>query len=265
MKRFAEGLLVAGALCLGNAGSISAQGTVSGTVREDGTGKPLSGVEVLVEGAKAVATTGTDGRFILAAPAGTRILLYRAIGYQPLRMRVTVPKADTLLADADLVRQAAQQLDSISVEGRMPAPRGVGVESFEERRRLGFGKFIDSTTLRRMEHRKTMDVLRGTPGIRFVYFVPLEDRARPWLYEWRLVANRAEFGDEPCWMSVYVDGVAVYRSRTGGRPPNFRNEFTSVAGWQAIEIYRSASEVPMEYGGSSEQCGAVLFWTRRPG
>jgi hypothetical protein len=116
-----------------------------------------------------------------------------------------------------------------------------------------------------MEHRKTMDVLQGTPGIRFVQYVPLEDRGRPWLYEWRLAANRVQFGDEPCWLSVYVDGVAVYRSRTGGRPPNFRNEFTSVAGWQAIEIYRSGSEVPMEYGGSSEQCGAVLFWSRRTG
>jgi hypothetical protein len=32
---------------------------------------------------------------------------------------------------------------------------------------------------------------------------------------------------------------------------------------EAIEVYRSASEVPIEFGGNSASCGVIVLWTTR--
>jgi hypothetical protein len=34
-------------------------------------------------------------------------------------------------------------------------------------------------------------------------------------------------------------------------------------GLDAVEVYRSAAEVPVEYGGSNAGCGVILLWSRR--
>lgn len=127
---------------------------------------------------------------------------------------------------------------------------------------MGFGKFIDSTALRRFEHRKVVDVLRDTPGLNFVAYV--EFAGRPYDFEWRLASSRSQemFG-APCWMSVYFDGSPIYRSGGRSPPPDFRRELSDVSNLQAIEVYRSASEVPLEYGGAAHECGLLLLWSRR--
>src|SRR5688572_21582676 len=159
-----------GALCLTGAAPLAAQATVTGVVREDGTGRPLAMVQVIIEGTQRADTTDSAGRYRLDAPAGTRIALFRLIGYRPLRVRLQLSKGDSTTANADLVRENAQQLDPIETRAAPAAPRGVGVEAFEERRRLGFGKFIDSTELRRSGNRRLTDVLRGVPGVRMLAF-----------------------------------------------------------------------------------------------
>ncbi|HEY9519532.1 MAG TPA: carboxypeptidase-like regulatory domain-containing protein [Gemmatimonadales bacterium] len=254
-------VLGAGAL-LALAAPLSAQVPVSGVVREDGTGRPLALVLVSIEGTQPADTTDSAGRFRLDAPAGTRIALFRLIGYRPLRLRLQLAKGDSATANADLVRESAQQLEPIETRAAPAAPRGVGVDAFEERRRLGFGKFIDSTELRRSEGRRLTDLLRGVPGVRMMYYV--EDPARPWVFEWRAVAGRKESADgTPCWMSVVFDGSPIYRSGSLTRPPDFHRDLFEIASLEAVEVYRSPAEVPQEYGGASEQCGLILLWSRR--
>lgn len=255
--------LGAGGLLLALAGPLAAQVTVSGVVREDGTGRPLAAVQVLIEGTERADTTDSAGRYRLEAKAGTRIALFRLIGYRPLRLRLQLVKGDSTTANADLVRESAQQLDPIETRAAPSAPRGVGVEAFEERRRLGFGKFIDSTQLRRSGSRRLTDLLREVPGVRLVSFV--EDPSRPWIFEWRAASGRKQnAGGEPCWMSVVFDGSPIYRSGSLSRPPDFHRDFFEVSSLQAVEVFRSPAEVPQEYGGSSEQCGLILLWSRRP-
>lgn len=250
-------------LVLGLSVPLSAQVTVTGVVREDGTGRPLATVQVMIEGTQRADTTDGAGRYRLDAPAGTRIALFRLIGYRPVRVRLQLSKGDSSTANVDLVRETAQQLEPIETRAVPDAPRGIGVEAFEERRRLGFGKFIDSTELRRSEGRRLTDLLRGVPGVRLMYYV--EDPARPWVFEWRAAAGRKESPDgTPCWMSVVLDGAPIYRSGSLSRPPNFHRELFEVSSLEAIEVYRSPAEVPQEYGGSSEQCGLILLWSRRP-
>lgn len=40
------------------------------------------------------------------------------------------------------------------------------------------------------------------------------------------------------------------------------NEFSALD-LQAIEVYRSAAEVPGEFGGIGSRCGALVMWTKR--
>ena len=255
--------LGAGGLLVALTGTLPAQVPVSGMVREDGTGRPLPMVQVIIEGTQRADTTDSAGRYRLDAPTGNRVALFRLIGYRPLRLRLQLVKGDSTTANADLVRESAQQLEPIETRAAPAAPRGVGVEAFEERRRLGFGKFIDSAELRRSGNRRLTDLLRGVPGVRMVYHI--DDPSRPWDFEWRAASGRKQNADgQPCWMSVVLDGAPIYRSGSLSRPPNFHRELFEVASLEAVEVYRSPAEVPQEYGGPSEQCGLLLLWSRRP-
>lgn len=127
-------LLVASMLL---APALHAQTLLTGVVRADSGGQPLSGVEVIVEGTGLKATTGTNGRYLLEnVQAGRRFVLFRQIGYLPYRIQVSLVQRDTVRVNAQLVA-GVMRLDSIVVEGAATKPRGLGVEGFEERQRLG--------------------------------------------------------------------------------------------------------------------------------
>lgn len=66
-------------------------GTVTGIVTDALTGLPISGATVRVDGSTVSATTGADGRFVLAgAPSGTRILRTSANGFITETRTITV-------------------------------------------------------------------------------------------------------------------------------------------------------------------------------
>ncbi len=235
-----------------------AQSLLRGTVREDSSGRPLAGVEVLVMGTPRRVTTDAAGRFAFAAPpAGRRIVLFRALGYRPVHQWVLLGLADTVVANALMV-PAPVELAPIEVTGRADGPPGTGLDGFAERKRLGLGLHFDSTDLMRRGSMRLGQFLGG--GTR----------------TFRAASARKPGpmgGDELCFSSVYLDGAQLYRSpgpaiRGGagsGPPPEEApdlNQF-EVAALAAVEIYRGAAEVPVEYGGASAACGVILLWSRR--
>jgi len=248
--------------------SLPAQSMLFGHVRQDSSGTPLAGVEVVLEGSAQRATTDAQGRFRLGnLPDGLQTALFRLVGYRPVRLRVRLLQGDSTRADAVMLKEAVQQLDPVEVAGKPNAPRGVGVETFEERRRLGFGRFIDSSELRRHELRRIADVLRGVPGLNLVRWRecsgrtcdPVEERAASG--QGAITSIRGGL-KEYCWMTVLLDGHYLYTAGSGNRPPDFSRDFR-VAELQAIEIYRSSSEVPPEFGGAVGGCGVIVLWSRR--
>ena len=243
-------LAIAGGL--GSAAPLRAQAALRGIVRLDSTGRPLAGVEVLLEGTERTATTNDAGRFALGGlPRGWRVALFRAVGFRPVRLAVNLVEGDTVWTEATLVPASAQELEPVVVTAEPKRPRGLGVEAFEERRRMGFGKFIDSATLRRFEHRRADDVLRGIPG---VYMSNLKRPIDP------VYAYSSRKG---CLMQVILDGVVLYSSGNQVRPPpDFRHDFFP-SDFHAIEIYRSAAETPIEFGGAGAGCGTIVLWSRR--
>jgi hypothetical protein len=151
------------------------------------------------------------------------------------------------------------ELEPLEVRGQPRAPRGIGREAFEERRRMGFGRFIDSTVLRRSEHLKLSDLLRRHTGV----LVLATDGHGGGL----AVSTRAGYcpsGRPCCYLQIIVDGVVRHRGGPvylAGTPPNLK-EFELHA-LESVEVYRSAAETPIEFGGASAECGTIVLWTRR--
>jgi hypothetical protein len=121
-------------------------------------------------------------------------------------------------------------------------PRGLGAEGFAERRRLGLGKFIDSVELRRNEHLPLVDLLMRVPRVEFLGNV--------------IASGRIRLPDGgKCPMQVYYDGVPIRQ------PAELR--LFEVASLVAVEVYRGASEIPIEFSGIRSQCGVLVLWSRR--
>jgi len=111
-------------------------------------------------------TRRAPGRFALTVlPPGLRLVLVRAVGYHALSVMLQFTAGETLGRDIGLEPMVVE-LDPIVVEGKPPPPpRGIGRDAFEERRRLGFGQFIDSTVIRRSEHLSLPDLLRRDTSV----------------------------------------------------------------------------------------------------
>jgi outer membrane receptor for ferric coprogen and ferric-rhodotorulic acid len=108
---------------------------------------------------------------------------------------------------------------------------------------------VDWTALRQQEFRPTRDVFRSIPGVR----LRTDSRGRTYISSAR--------GN--CPMQVYLDGIPIYRpdGPTAGPPPPI--DQWSVSDFDAIEVYRGASETPIEFSGRGAACGTVMLWSRR--
>ena len=249
------------------------QAALKGVVRQDSTGIPLVGVEVVAEGVGRQTTSDRKGRFVLTdLPYGPQTILFRQIGFRPVRHGVLLLRGDTTTLDVLLISENAQRLEPIAVDASPNVPRSLGVrESFEDRRRLGLGKFIDSTVLRANENRHVADLLRSIPGLQLVRGQAcnaITFMCGPiGLYVKGTRGNPIRFiapgRTTSCWASVVVDGEVKYQDGSSLMPPPELNSEFSVAELEAIEVYRSPAEYPSEFGGIVGNCGLIVLWTRR--
>jgi len=246
------------------ASELAAQSLVMGTVRDDSTGRVIVGADVLIAALSRKTITSDAGRFAFTGlPEGVQLITVRAVGYSSLGRMIRLGDGDTVRADFALEAMVVQ-LEPILVEATGPrAPRGVGREAFEERRRLGFGRFIDSTELRRLEFLHLPDVLRRHTSI---YIENIGSFGGGKALSGR---SRNQSGRYDCYMQVYLDGVQIFRGgRAGadvalrGDAPNLK-ELIGVSGVEGIEVYHSAAETPAEFGGATAACGTIVLWTRR--
>lgn len=239
----------------------SAGAALTGLVRNDSTGAPIPGVEVLLNGTAHRTETNAQGRYLLSGlPAGTYQAIYRLVGHLPARIDVRLTPGDTTRANATLIPSAVV-LNPVIVTGAPETARGVGIgrEAFEERRRLGFGRFYDTEAIRRVDgHLDLPTMLSRTSGadIRRTKYFPIYQTLTVYLAFNPIRRN--------CVMQIYYNGAPVGRGGVLGvsetRPVDLR-EF-ALTGLDAIEVYRSAAEVPQEYGGINAGCGVILLWSR---
>lgn len=226
---------------------LAGQAVMRGIVRNDSTGAPIPGVEVLLNGTPHTTTTNAQGRYVLAGmPAGTFQAFFRLIGHLPVRSDVRLTAGDATRANAMLIRSDVV-LDPIIVTGA-PSTRGVGMgrEGFDERRRLGFGRYLDSEELRRLEGTLHLnDVLRRYTGIG-VARIKLPGQGLDWV---ALHPTRRDMeGRLNCLMQVYYNNAPVGRGGVIGTSDVKSEDLRaySLTGVKRVEVYRSAAEVPVE-------------------
>ncbi len=89
-------------------------GRIEGKITVGGSGEPLAGATVVVEGTGRTALSDAKGEFFLnGVPAGPASLLARRLGYQPARWTVTVAAGGTVRADVVLSAAALRMADIV--------------------------------------------------------------------------------------------------------------------------------------------------------
>jgi len=116
-------LLVSGALLLAPLpAAAQGSGTVKGTVTQTGTGQPLVGVLVAVNGTTIKGATNTRGVYTIEnVPGGAQTLTFRWLGYRPIEVAATVAASGITTVDAKM-EQLPIQLSELMVTGASKVP-----------------------------------------------------------------------------------------------------------------------------------------------
>ena len=139
---------------------LQAQGVVSGTVT-DPSGRPLSGVLVLVDGTSIRAATDKGIYRAVNVPAGSRSLTFRYIGYAPVTKTVAVENGRTAVLDVKMT-ETATALAAVQVRGTV-----VGQASALNQQRTAptIASVIDNELVGRLPDPNMAEALARVPGI----------------------------------------------------------------------------------------------------
>lgn len=121
-RAFGAGVAFAAAwFLLGAAPAHAQQGAVAGSVTDGGTGEPVAGAQVFVEGTSIGQLTNAEGRYrITGVPTGEQTVRVRLIGYRAASQTVTVSSGQSATADFEL-EQTALKLQELRVTGMATA------------------------------------------------------------------------------------------------------------------------------------------------
>lgn len=91
------------------------QGLVRGVVQDANTDETLIGASVIIKGTTIGVTTNLDGSFLLIAPAGEHVLIYRYVGYEEQSSAITVKDGATYNVGTILLKSSSIGLDEVNV------------------------------------------------------------------------------------------------------------------------------------------------------
>lgn len=258
--------LLAIALVAGIVATAGAQAVVRGRVRADSTRSAIPFAVVEIRGAGKGTQASVSGVYTLAdIPAGSHTIAVRAVGYQPLELPVDLAAGDTVDVDLVLLRSATQ-LAPLEVVGNVPRPLGK-MARFEEHRTKGLGRFYDRASLEKLGDGAVLaTVLRATAGVRLVQLPsPCTGSAAAsarGVGALEVPARMTCLGRQMymgCYLSVMIDGVVIWAWGEPD-PPNVEN--INLGEFQAVEVYRGPSEIPIELNRTGAACGLLVLWTR---
>jgi len=244
--------------------------TVSGVVLVDSLERPIAGAEVELVGTAYRTRSDSSGAFSLrGVPVGAYRLQLRAVGYAPLNLDVQL-SADGLDGVEALLRPVAQELERVRIRASL-TPTARHLIDFENRRKFGIGKFIDSTRLwayggpqawyralvsevpgmRAMPYGSSLALARSSRGTSSIMKpMPSGDNT-----------DRRRGAQKGCYLRVIIDGQTRYNT-------NLDETLFDVSTYDgppivAAEVYSSA-QLPAEFNRMSDySCGAIVLWTKR--
>jgi hypothetical protein len=239
-----------------------------GFVLVDSTEAPLPGADVAIETLGLRAQASADGAFRLGGiGVGTYMVLVRALGYQPLTVRMRFSPGDSLERDFLLVRSPVT-IAGVNVTAKGDTIRNAKMMVFEARRSAGTGHFLTQSMLDSMAQRRLGDIIASR--VSGAYVVNRSSSAWVAARRGRQSLTRRQ-GIQPadiargadtsaCYAAVYLDGTLVYGGNSGESLFDVNSLQTSeVAG---VEYYAGAAQVPTELNATSNTCGVLVIWTR---
>lgn len=217
-------------------GTAQLSGTVLGA-----DGKPLEGAQVYLVGTAVGARADYRGAFRLTGlPAGTQTVEVRQLSYAPKRFTVDLsPARESKLAA--VLDTRATVLGEVRVEGKAH----IDIPGFESRQKRGFGTFLTRDDIEKQQPILLTDVFRTIPGLTVGF-----DGSN-------YVVQSSRSAGTGCAVQWYLDGSPFDNSQ------NDLDQMLRPDDIEAIEVYKSASEVPMQFQGTSASCGTILIWTKR--
>lgn len=217
-------------------GSAALSGTVVGA-----DGKPLEGAQVYLVGTAIGARADYRGAFRLTGlPAGTQTVEVRQISYAPKRFAVDLSPARASKLAAVLDTRTTV-LGEVKVEGKAHSD----IPGFEDRAKRGFGTFLTRDDIEKQQAILLTDLFRTVPGLTVNF-----DGTNYGVSSSRSVGSG-------CSVQWFLDGSPFDNTS------NDLDQMLRPDDIEAIEVYKSASEVPVQYQGSNASCGTILVWTKR--
>jgi hypothetical protein len=136
------------------------------------------------------------------------------------------------------------------------------MEGFYERetRRAHGGLYLEPEFLEKRRPRRLTDVFFHLPGTRVVE--PSLGAGPRMVYFPR---SGERIGNQICWPMIYLDRHLISTGGLAGATPRALDEYVHGADVAAVEVYRSAAEVPAEFNGSNGGCGVIVVWSKKGG
>ncbi|MFN8575009.1 MAG: carboxypeptidase-like regulatory domain-containing protein, partial [Gemmatimonadaceae bacterium] len=126
-------------------------------------GEPVANARVRIWGGQYATVTNEEGAYALSdVPAGTHTLEVRKIGFVPSRLAVDVLGSEPTRVDVS-ISDFPTVIDTVRVMAMRP--RALSAGSFEYRRQLGFGTFLDAEQIERRLPQQFTDLIRSTRGV----------------------------------------------------------------------------------------------------
>ncbi|MCK5651657.1 MAG: carboxypeptidase regulatory-like domain-containing protein [Gemmatimonadetes bacterium] len=217
--------------------------TIQGTVREEPSGQPIAGATVhLLDPTDDIlgeTFSDDDGQFAVRPPfPGTYRLAVSRIGYAQGRSDLFVVGPDDEPSMEIYLAVEPVPMESLEVVGESRVPH-LELVGFYKRLEKGYGYFILREEIDRRSAVWVTDLFYGLPFARVVKINAVE----------YAVTMRG------CSPTIVLDGMVI---GDGGM-----NELVHPSNIEAIEVYPNPAGVPVQHGGLTGPCGAILIWTRR--
>jgi hypothetical protein len=213
---------------------------LAGEVRTGRDGRPLADAVVTVGGQ----STRTDARGVWrlpTAPAGTRTVEVRAVGYFPVRQLVQVaegaPEVRTTLVTFRSV------LDTVKVLANYD--RFSQLAEFRERARGGMGRFLTAEQVAQRVPLVASDLFTAFPGV----YLERDSVGMP------VLTMKGVFADR-CTPAVYLNGFHLGATSLTDIDMLVKPELLL-----GVEVY-AAGLVPPQFEPGMSGCGSLVFWTR---
>jgi len=179
-----------------------------------------------------------DGAFELtAAAAGSYLVVADRTGYRPAVDGILELGAGGSIEISFYLQPKPLEMEALRVRvDRQRVDTFLNDQGFYERSKSGLGYFISPDQIERRLPFTMQDLVRGIPNVRVSESI-----------------MGTTFSVRCGQATLWIDGIRV---------PSIDLPVEDIA---AVEIYSGGASTPLQFGGTSETCGAVLIWTKHGG